>query len=75
VEVRIGVQHANRELVIETVETTEAVTAKVTAALADDAAVLTLDDEKGRRIVVPIAKLAYIEFGEPEARRVGFGAM
>jgi len=75
VEVRIGVQHATRELVIESAQTTDAITDAVSAALAGKTEVLSLEDDRGRRIVVPAAKLAYVEIGEPESRRVGFGAM
>jgi hypothetical protein len=75
VEVRIGVQHATRELVIESPETTEAITAAVSAALTGDSKILSLDDERGRRVVIPAEKLAYVEIGEPSTRRVGFGAM
>jgi hypothetical protein len=75
VEVRIGVQHATRELVIDSAETTEAVLATVSAAVNGESAVLALTDERGRQIVVPSDKLAYVEIGEPESRRVGFGAL
>ena len=37
--------------------------------------VLALTDERGRQVVVPSNKLAYVEIGEPESRRVGFGGM
>ena len=74
-EVRIGVQHATRELVIESAESTEAITEAVSAALAGKSEVLSLEDDRGRRVVVPADKLAYVEIGEPESRRVGFGAM
>jgi len=75
VEVRIGVQHATRELVIDSPESSDAIIAAVSAALSGKSAVLTLEDERGRRVVVPADKLAYVEIGEPESRRVGFGAM
>jgi Protein of unknown function (DUF3107) len=75
VEVRIGVQHATRELVIDSAETTEAILASVTAAVTGDASVLTLTDERGRQVLVPSDKLAYVEIGEPESRRVGFGSL
>jgi hypothetical protein len=75
VEVRIGVQHATRELVIESAESTEAITEAVSAALAGTSEILSLEDDRGRRVVVPADKLAYVEIGEPESRRVGFGAM
>jgi hypothetical protein len=75
VEVRIGVQHATRELVIDSAETTDAILAAVTAAVTGDASVLTLTDERGRQVLVPSDKLAYVEVGEPESRRVGFGSL
>ncbi|MGZ4650781.1 MAG: DUF3107 domain-containing protein [Candidatus Limnocylindrales bacterium] len=74
-EVRIGVQHAARELVLDSPQTTDEVTEAVSAALTGDSRILSLTDESGRRVVVPADKLAYVEIGEPEARRVGFGAM
>ncbi len=74
-EVRIGVQHATRELVIDSPESSDAIIAAVSAALSGKSTVLTLEDERGRRVVVPADKLAYVEIGEPESRRVGFGAM
>ena len=74
-EVRIGVQHATRELVIDSAETTDAILAAVTAAVTGDASVLTLTDERGRQVLVPSDKLAYVEIGEPESRRVGFGSL
>lgn len=74
-EVRIGVQHATRELVLDSSQTSDAIITAVSAALAGTDEVLTLEDDRGRRIVVPADKLAYVEIGEPESRRVGFGAM
>jgi hypothetical protein len=75
VEVRIGVQHATRELVIDSAETTDAILAAVNAAVTGDTSVLTLTDERGRQVLVPSDKLAYVEVGEPESRRVGFGSL
>jgi uncharacterized protein DUF3107 len=75
VEVRIGVQHATRELVIDSAETTDAILATVTAAVTGEVTVLALTDERGRQVLVPSDKLAYVEIGEPESRRVGFGSL
>lgn len=74
-EVRIGVQHATRELVIDSAETTDAILATVTAAVTGEVSVLALTDERGRQVLVPSDKLAYVEIGEPESRRVGFGSL
>ncbi len=72
-EVKIGVQQSNRELVVESTQSPEEVTAAVTSAIAGEG-VLSLVDEKGRRVLVPAAKLAYVEIAQAETRRVGFGA-
>ena len=74
-EVKIGVQFAARELVLESAQSPDEVSAAVTAALAEPGNVLTLVDDKGRRVVVPADKLAYVEIAESEQRRVGFGAI
>jgi Protein of unknown function (DUF3107) len=76
VEVKIGVQNAARELVLESPKTPDEITEAVSTALsAKGNGTLVLVDERGRRIVVPVDKLAYIEIGEQAERRVGFGAM
>lgn len=74
VEVKIGVQHAHRELVLESALTADDVAKAVSDALANDAGVLSLVDDKGRRVIVPIAKLAYVEIDEAVVRKVGFTA-
>ncbi|MFI1096686.1 DUF3107 domain-containing protein [Streptomyces sp. NPDC020917] len=73
-EVKIGVQHAPREISIESAQSAEEVEKAVTAALSGTAAVLSLEDEHGRKILVPADRVAYVEIGEPATRRVGFGA-
>jgi len=75
VEVKIGVQQAPRELVLESGQTPDEVEQAVTAAFRSSDGVLALVDDKGRRVIVPVAKLAYVEIAESEQRRVGFGAV
>jgi 3-hydroxyacyl-CoA dehydrogenase len=75
VEVKIGVQYATRELVLESAQSPEEIEEAISAAIRSEMGLLTLQDEKGRRVLVPVSKLAYIEVAEPEQRRVGFGAM
>ena len=70
-EVKIGVQHAPRELTLESAQTPAEVEQAVTEAMAKDA-VLSLSDEKGRKVIVPVAKLAYVEIAETSARPFGF---
>ena len=71
-EVKIGVQNANRELVLDSTESTDAVEKAVTAALAGDEKLLVLTDSKGRKVLVPTDKLAYVEIGSPSSGQVGF---
>jgi hypothetical protein len=72
VEVKIGVQHASRELVIETSLSGDEIEAEVSKALAGESGVLSLADTKGRRVLVPREKLAYVELGTPTTGQVGF---
>lgn len=73
-EVKIGVQFAARELVVESAQSAAEVEKAVTEALTGKSGILSLVDEKGRRVVVPADKLAYVEIAESEQRRVGFSA-
>ncbi|MFF8866674.1 DUF3107 domain-containing protein [Streptomyces sp. NPDC015139] len=74
-EVKIGVQHAPREIVLESGQSVEEVERMVTEALAGKTQLLSLQDEKGRKILVPTERLAYVEIGEPAVRKVGFGTL
>ena len=74
-EIKIGVQHASRELTVESALTPDEVESAVAAAFTGESGVLVLEDEKGRKIIVPADRLAYIEIGEQSVRRVGFGAL
>jgi hypothetical protein len=71
-EVKIGVQNANRELVIDSRESADDVEKAVSKALGDSDGVLTLADAKGRRVIVPVAKLAYVEIGSSTSGHVGY---
>ena len=70
-EVKIGVQHTPRELVLESAQTPAEVEQLVADAMAKDT-VLSLTDEKGRKVIVPIAKVAYVEIAESSNRPFGF---
>ncbi|MER5746098.1 DUF3107 domain-containing protein [Streptomyces sp. NPDC059913] len=74
-EVKIGVQHSPREIVLESGLSAEEVESTVAEALNGKARLLSLTDEKGRKVLVPADRIAYVEIGEPTARRVGFGAL
>ncbi|HEX6754606.1 MAG TPA: DUF3107 domain-containing protein [Mycobacteriales bacterium] len=70
-EVKIGVLHTPREIVLESTLSPADVEKSVRDALAGDG-VLILEDEKGRRVVVPANLVAYVEIAEADHRRVGF---
>jgi hypothetical protein len=72
VEIKIGIQSAPRELVVETETAAVDVERALSAALADGG-LFSLVDEKGGKILVPADKIAYVELGTSEPRRVGFG--
>jgi hypothetical protein len=71
VEVKIGIQHAPRELVVDTSETAEAVEKMVSDAVGSEG-VLALTDSKGRKVIVPASRIAYVEIGGALAGQVGF---
>ena len=71
-EVKIGVQYAPRELVLESAQSPTEVEATVTDAIGKGEGVLSLVDEKGRRVIVPVDKIAYIEIADAQSRPVGF---
>ena len=70
-EIKIGVQHAPRELVVETDASIDDLEKQVSSALGEDG-VLALTDTKGRRILVPAARVSYVEIGGGVSGQVGF---
>jgi len=72
VEVKIGVQHAPRELTVDTDSTSDEVHTAVERALQQDHGIFSLSDTKGRTVVVPADKLAYVYFTAEGTRKVGF---
>ncbi len=73
-EVKIGVQNAPRELVLDSAQTPDEVEQIVLKALSGEAGTLKLVDERGRRVLVPAEKVAYVEIAEQPPRPVGFVA-
>jgi hypothetical protein len=71
-EIKIGIQSVPRELVVETKSSAEEVQSALAAAVADGG-VFTLGDDKGGRVLIPADKIAYLEIGGTEPRRIGFG--
>lgn len=75
VEVRIGVQHAPREIGLDSADSADNIQKAIEKAVKDGSGTLVLTDEKGRRVIVPADKLAYVEIADADSRRVGFGAL
>jgi Protein of unknown function (DUF3107) len=73
VEVKIGIAESPRELVFSSAQTPGEVEELVTAALGESSGLLSLTDDKGRRFLVHTTKIAYVEIGAADGRRVGFG--
>jgi hypothetical protein len=71
-EVKIGVQNVNRELVFDSEQSSEDIEAIVAKALTGEERVISLTDTKGRKVIVPTDKLAYVELGSPTIGQVGF---
>jgi len=72
VEVKVGVADTARELLINSAQTPEEVEALVADALNNSVGTLALVDDKGRRFLVPSARVAYVEIGSVDSRKVGF---
>lgn len=71
-EIKIGVQQTAREIALESDQSPEDIDAAVRKAIADGG-ILSLEDDRGRRVLVPADRLAYVEISPATARRVGFG--
>jgi hypothetical protein len=72
-EVKIGVLHTAREIVFDSTLSAEEISSAVQAALTSGS-MLTLNDDRGRAILVPAEHIAYVELGVPSTRRVGFAS-
>jgi hypothetical protein len=74
-EVKIGIQSIPRELIVDTDASADEVEKALTQALSapDGHAVFALTTQKGGRVLIPADKIAFVEFGADQSRRVGFG--
>jgi hypothetical protein len=73
VEVKVGITDSPRELVFSSTQTPAEVEEAVSVTLRDGSGLLGLSDEKGRRFLIHSSKIAYVEIGVADGRRVGFG--
>ena len=70
-EVKIGVQYAPRELVLESKLSPKDLSETIEQAVTNGG-VLRLEDKKGRQVYIPAEKIAYVEVAETNVRPVGF---
>jgi hypothetical protein len=74
-EVRIGVVYSARELTVDTDDSVDSIAATIESAVGNGDSLLWLTDTKGRRVGVPVDKIAYVEVAaDAGGRKVGFGA-
>lgn len=73
-EIKIGVQDTARELAFDSDMAPEAVVAAYEAARASGG-LLSLADDRGRTIIVPAEKVAYLDLGPATRGKVGFGSL
>jgi hypothetical protein len=75
-ELRIGIVHTPKELIVEYDGKADDVVKLIESALSDSSprAMLWLTDAKGRRVGAPADKIAYVEVDEDgSTKHVGFG--
>lgn len=70
-EIRIGVQNSNREVVLESNQSAADIRKLVDSAISKPEA-LVLEDEKGRTVIVPAGVIAYVDIAASDVRKVGF---
>lgn len=73
-EIKIGIVNTARELAIDVSRTADDVEASLREAIANDT-LWQLTDQRGRRVIVPVSKIGYVDLGVEGSRPVGFGAV
>ncbi|SDZ38885.1 Protein of unknown function [Amycolatopsis xylanica] len=71
-EVKIGIKETPRELVVSSSQSPDEVEKLVADALKSSDGIFRIDDEKGRKYIVPAERIAYIEIAPVDVRKVGF---
>jgi hypothetical protein len=72
VEVKIGIQQSPREVAFESDVEPDKLAETITKAWSANELVV-LEDNKGRKILVPTEKITFVELGASNHGRVGFG--
>jgi Protein of unknown function (DUF3107) len=74
VEVKIGIQSIQRELVLDTPSSPDEVERSLATALSNGG-MFVVRDEKGGKVLIPAEKVGYVELNGSEQRRIGFGGL
>jgi len=74
VEIKVGIQHVNREIIVDSSESADAIEKAFAKAMADGG-LLSLIDQRGRKVLIPATAIGYVDVGEENARHVGFGSV
>ena len=73
-DIELGIRHVARAVTFSTEESADAVNAAISTAVSEDKPIV-LNDDKGRRIIVPAGALGYAIVGSETKHAVGFGAL
>ena len=71
-EVKIGIQSIQRELVLDTPSSPDELERSLLTALTNGG-IFVVRDENGGKVLIPAEKIGYVELNGVEQRRVGFG--
>ena len=71
-EVKIGIQSVQRELVLDTPSSPDELERSLLTALTSGG-MFVVRDEKGGKVLIPAEKIGYVELNGAEQRRIGFG--
>lgn len=71
-DIKIAVQHVNHAIELDAVGKQEEIVDQIKAALTDGG-MLSLRDTKGRDYLIPAATIGWIQVGDGEHGKVGFG--
>ena len=71
-EIKIGVQHGPRELVLDSNDKPASLEDQVAKAVSEPGSLLVLQDVRGRTVIVPGDKIAYVAIGGGVSGHVGF---
>jgi len=72
VDIKIGIKESPRELVISSSQSAEEVEKAFAQTSQDAAGLFRLEDDKGRRFLIPVKQISYLEIVPAQARKVGF---